>query len=117
MQVFSKGADAVARLGLTFVAIVVFGVPLFAAKATLIAAFFMDLITQPSVSRWAFALGIALAALLLIMVGTDVLTREESGLATAGAGVSREPHTVARTVRSPMSRGTQAGPAGSTPGS
>jgi hypothetical protein len=91
MQVFSKGADAVARLGLTFVAIVVFGVPLFAAKATLIAAFFMDLITQPSVSRWAFALGIALAALLLIMVGTDVLTRENPGLRQPGLASAASP--------------------------
>ena len=44
-------------------------------KATLIAAFFMHLAEQPSISRWAFALGIALAMLLLVMVGLDVLTR------------------------------------------
>ena len=45
-------------------------------KATLIAAFFMHLVEQPSVSRWAFALGIGLAILLLVMVAADVLTRQ-----------------------------------------
>ena len=54
------------------------------AKAALIVAFFMNLAGQPSICRWAFALGIALAALLLIMVGADVLTRETPGLAQPG---------------------------------
>jgi cytochrome c oxidase subunit 4 len=45
-------------------------------KAALIAAFFMHLAEQPSVSRWAFALGIGLAILLLVMVAADVLTRQ-----------------------------------------
>lgn len=53
-------------------------------KATLIAAFFMHLAEQPSISRWAFGLGIALAALLLLMVAVDVLTREHTGLRQPG---------------------------------
>jgi caa(3)-type oxidase subunit IV len=54
-------------------------------KATLIAAFFMELVDQPSISRWAFAVGIGLALLLLVMIGTDVMTREVTGLTQPGA--------------------------------
>ncbi len=57
------------------------------AKAILIAAFFMHLSQQPPVSRWAFGLGIALAAMLLIMVGLDVLTRNTLDLRQPGLTV------------------------------
>jgi cytochrome c oxidase subunit 4 len=53
-------------------------------KAVLIATFFMELIDQPSVSRWAFAVGIGLALLLLVMIGTDVLTRQVTGITQPG---------------------------------
>ena len=53
-------------------------------KATLIAAFFMRLVDQPPVCRWAFALGIGLAVLLLLMVGADVLTRDDPGVRQPG---------------------------------
>lgn len=45
-------------------------------KASIIAALFMHLVQQPSISRWAFAFGIGLALLLLAMIAIDVLTRE-----------------------------------------
>lgn len=57
-------------------------------KAGLIATFFMELAQQPSISRWAFGLGIALALLLLIMVGLDVLTRDTLGLRQPGLGAA-----------------------------
>ncbi len=53
-------------------------------KAVLIATFFMELIDQPSISRWAFAVGIGLALLLLVMIGTDVLTRQVTGITQPG---------------------------------
>jgi len=54
------------------------------AKAVLIVAFFMHLAEQPPISRWAFGLGIALALLLFVMVGVDVVTRENVGLRQPG---------------------------------
>lgn len=62
---------------------VAFGIAI--CKATLIAWFFMHLIEQPSISRWAFVLGISLAMLLLVMVGLDVLTRSTSQIRQPGA--------------------------------
>jgi cytochrome c oxidase subunit 4 len=53
-------------------------------KAVLIATFFMELIDQPSISRWAFAVGIGLALLLLVMIGTDVMTRQVTGITQPG---------------------------------
>jgi cytochrome c oxidase subunit 4 len=79
---------ALASFGLSFLhlgswaPIVALGIGL--AKAILIAGFFMHLAEQPPISRWAFGLGIALALLLLVMVGLDVLTRETSGLRQPG---------------------------------
>ena len=65
------------------------------AKAVLIATFFMHLIEQPSISRWAFGVGILLAAVLLLTVTADVLTREPTGIRqpglTATAPESRAP--------------------------
>jgi len=63
------------------------------AKAILIAAFFMHLVEQPSVSRWAFALGLVLAGILLTMVFLDVVTRDrpalrQPGVPAAAAGPS-----------------------------
>jgi caa(3)-type oxidase subunit IV len=55
-----------------------------AAKAVLIATFFMHLSEQPSISRWSFGVGIALALLLLVMVGLDVLTRDTMQLRQPG---------------------------------
>jgi cytochrome c oxidase subunit 4 len=55
-------------------------------KAILIAAFFMELAQQPSISRWAFGFGIALTLLLLIMIGLDVATRDTFGLQQPGLG-------------------------------
>jgi cytochrome c oxidase subunit 4 len=55
-----------------------------AVKAVLIAAFFMHLVEQPSISRWAFATGLILVGLLLLMVSLDVLTRERTGLVQPG---------------------------------
>lgn len=46
------------------------------AKAALIAWFFMHLVEQPPIARWAFLLGLILAGLLLVMVGLDVVTRD-----------------------------------------
>ncbi len=55
-----------------------------ATKAVLIAAFFMHLVEQPAISRWAFGFGVALVAVLIIMVATDVLTRQRTGLVQPG---------------------------------
>ncbi len=55
-----------------------------AAKAVLIAAFFMHLVEQPSVSRWAFAFGLVLAGILFAMVFLDVVTRERPALRQPG---------------------------------
>ena len=73
-------ALALASLLLSFVhlgswsTVIALGIGL--AKAVLIARVFMHLANQPSISRWAFAFGIALAVLLLVMVAIDVMTRD-----------------------------------------
>jgi caa(3)-type oxidase subunit IV len=56
-------------------------------KALIIAAIFMHLMEQPPISRWAFGLGIALALMLLVMIGLDVLTRAPLGLRQPGLDV------------------------------
>lgn len=63
------------------------------AKAVLISAFFMHLVTQPSISRWAFALGVGLALLLMTMIGVDVLTRDSVGPQPRGLGTVAGPRT------------------------
>jgi cytochrome c oxidase subunit 4 len=72
-------ALATLSYGLSFLALGTAGVivtlGIAVAKAVLIAAYFMHLIEQGSPSRWAFAVGLTLAAILLVMVGADVLSR------------------------------------------
>lgn len=78
-------------------------------KAVLIALFFMHLVEQPSVSRWAFLLGLCLAALLLVMVGLDVLTRDQTGLRQPGLDIrsdlsAQPPSVIAVSSHPPRTR-------------
>ena len=66
----------------TWSAVIALGIG--AVKALLIASFFMHLAQQPSISRWSFALGVALALLLFTMIGLDVLTRQAPGIQQPG---------------------------------
>jgi len=81
-------ALAALSFGLSFAHLGAFGpavaLTIGAAKAILIAAFFMHLVEQPSISRWAFATGLILVGLLLLMVSLDVVTRERTGLVQPG---------------------------------
>lgn len=94
---------AVASLLLSFAplgsaaAFVALGIGL--AKAVLIAWFFMHLVEQPSICRWAFLLGIGLAVLLLVMVALDVLTRDPPALRQPGMASVELDATSARLAR------------------
>jgi cytochrome c oxidase subunit 4 len=87
LMLLAAGSFLVSFLSLgTWSAVIAIGIG--AAKAILIATFFMHLSQQPPISRWSFGVGIALAMLLLIMVGLDVTTRstpaiEQPGLETS----------------------------------
>jgi cytochrome c oxidase subunit 4 len=79
---------AALSLGLSFAPLGRFGAPvalmIALAKASLIAAVFMELREQPPISRWAFGFGIALLMLLLVLVAIDELTRPRLGISQPG---------------------------------
>jgi len=60
-------------------------------KAVLIAAFFMHLVEQASISRWFFGLGLILAAILFVMISADVLTRERPRFGQPGTAFGSGP--------------------------
>src|SRR5690242_19837593 len=79
--------------GLSFAPLGGFGPPVALTigviKAVLIAAFFMHLVEQPSVSRWTFGVGLLLVLVLVVMVAIDVVTRPSTGLVQPGLESAR----------------------------
>ena len=84
---------ATLSFGLSFAPLGAFGpavaLTIGVVKAVLIAAFFMHLIEQPSISRWTFGVGLLLVLVLVVMVAIDVVTRPSTGLVQPGIESAR----------------------------